>query len=61
MPILESQFEIIYSSNFRILVNSLNVSTEIPDIQDAAILQNDLEVIESTKNNTKESWNNSSI
>ena len=59
MPILESQFEIIYSSNFRILVNSLNVSTEIPDIQDAAILQNDLEVIESTKNNTKESWNNS--
>lgn len=59
MPILESQFEIIYSSNFRTLVNSLNVSTEIPDIQDAAILQNDLEVIESTKNNTKESWNNS--
>lgn len=59
MPILESQFEIIYSSNFRILVNSLNVSTEIPDIQDAAILQNDLEVIEFTKNNTKESWNNS--
>ena len=55
MPILESQFEIIYSSNFRTLVNSLNVSTEIPDIQDAAILQNDLEVIESTKNNTKES------